>query len=439
MNFNKFFVKAKEAGIEPFELRYSSDSTLETKVYIDQVERYQASHESSLVGRGLYEGKSGAFYSDRVDTKVADTMIQSIKTDAVFGHEGNKDFFIKPGLKYKKVKCFSKEIENLKSEDIISLAQSISKEIRSRDKRITVTEVSVEKISSSEIMQNSNGLKLKSKTNYVMASAFAKLEVGKEVESAFEYEIICDLKKFNIGAFASKVVKKAVEQIGAEPVKSGKYNVVFSPDCASLFLAVILGQLSSYDVREHLSQFEGKLGQKVMSSKLTVKEDPWAKNPFASSFDDEGMPTIKKNLIEKGKVATYLYDLEQAAKDHKQSTGNGYLSSGNIKPGTSFMTVKKGKKSFDEVIKYVGNGIFINDLEGVGTGLDPQSGNYSLQANGMLIEDGKITKPVTLITVAGNIMADLGKIICIGSDSALTYYQVESPSIAIRRLAISGK
>ena len=72
-------------------------------------------------------------------------------------------------------------------------------------------------------------------------------------------------------------------------------------------------------------------------------------------------------------------------------------------------------------------------------GMNAQSGNYSLQAAGFYIEDGKIVKPVSLITVSGNLIEDFNKVIAVASDAKLTYQAIEAPSILIRALSISGK
>ena len=107
--------------------------------------------------------------------------------------------------------------------------------------------------------------------------------------------------------------------------------------------------------------------------------------------------------------------------------------------GLGFVEVKPGKRSFDELLELIGNGLFIDSLAGTGTGYNTQSGDYSLQASGYLIENGKLSKPVTLITVAGNVPKDFGKIIAVGSDVKLMTSAIQTPSIAIRKLSISGK
>lgn len=439
MNVNKFFTAAKQAGIDPFEISYGSSKSLSADIFNDNLEQYKSSNDCSFTARGIYEGKLGSFSSDKVDASVIDTMIETIKSTAKYGLPGNPEFFIEKGQKYKKVNTYSKEAAECSGKTMIDLSLDISKKIRDYDKRIQIAEVGIEKSVSEGTLANSKGLKLKDKSSDIVVWASTKVVDGEDIETDFDFALVTDPNTFDTKEFAEKLAKKSLSRLGAAPVKSGKYNVVFAQSCVSSLLKPLLGQLSSFAVEQHLSLFENKLGQQVFSPKLTVIENPYTKTPFASSYDREGMPRQKKVLINKGKVNTYLYDLEMAKKSGTVSTGNASYTGGSIRPGLGFVEVKPGKKSFDELVSQVGNGIYIDSLEGIGTGYNTQSGDYSLQANGYVIENGKLTKPVTLITVAGNVLKDFSKIIAVCSDVKLMFGAIQTPSIAVRKLSVSGK
>ena len=439
MNANKFFKAAEEKGIKPFELKFNSAASLSISVFMDDVEGYQISNDSSVTGRGIYKGKLGSFASDKVDSKIISPMMDAIISNASYGNPGDPDFFISKGKKYKKVHNFSEELDKVEPAELIDIALTLSKKIREGEKRITVVNVGIDKKTSYSEIYNSNGLKLKRKSNYAVIFVSTKIEDNGEVESLGKYDFISDVSKFDVDAFAEEVVKSTVQKLGGQSVKSGKYNVIYDREVVPLLLSPMLEQLSAFSVRQHLSSFEGKLGQEVLSKKLTVKENPFAKNPFASSFDSEGIPSVKKDLIAKGVLKTFLYDLETAKADKTVSTGNASVVGGNIRPGLGFVEVKKGAKSLPELCAQIKNGLYINDLEGIGTGLNPQSGDYSLQAGGFKIEDGRLTTPVSLITVAGNLFEDFKHIIAVGGDSKVSIYGMETPSIAIKKLAVSGK
>ena len=179
--------------------------------------------------------------------------------------------------------------------------------------------------------------------------------------------------------------------------------------------------------------------QQVLSKKLTVIENPLEKNLFFRYFDDEGVATNKKYLIKKGVIETYLYTLQTAAKDGVSPTGNG-TGLGKASAGTGYTVVKPGKKSEDDMLSTIKEGIYITELSGLHSGMNAQSGNFSLQCAGFMIRDGKKVEPLALITVAGNLLNVFKNIKCIANNSNLVIAnQMSCPSILVGKLPISGK
>ena len=106
---------------------------------------------------------------------------------------------------------------------------------------------------------------------------------------------------------------------------------------------------------------------------------------------------------------------------------------------TSFVYVKPSKKTVDDLLKSINNGIQITDVAGVHSGLNTISGDFSLQASGFRIENGKITTPVNLITIAGNLFDLLKNVVDVGNDSFLALNGTLTPSVVVKNVAVSGK
>ena len=178
--------------------------------------------------------------------------------------------------------------------------------------------------------------------------------------------------------------------------------------------------------------------QKIASKKVTIEDRPLQKNAFARWFDDEGVATYNKPIIKNGILQTYLYNLTTAAKDGVQTTGNGF---GGNKKGVepAFLYVKPGKKSLDELFAEVGNGVYITDVSGIHAGLNAQSGNFSLQSTGFMIENGKKGKPLDLITVSGNLLEIFQDVLEVGNDTYVSPSGVSAQSLLIKKIAVSGK
>ena len=168
---------------------------------------------------------------------------------------------------------------------------------------------------------------------------------------------------------------------------------------------------------------------------ITLVDDPlYEKGVFQHSFDNQGVACYKKNLIDKGVFQTLLYDLKTAKMFNTKPTGNSF---GGISPTN--LCLECGSTSLEDMASTIKDGLLITSLQGLHAGLNPVSGDFSAQASGFRIEQGKITYPVSLIVVSGNFLKLLQDVVIVGNDEFISYNGVSAPSIKIRELSISGK
>ena len=439
MNTKKIIEQGLEKGLTSIEVTTHKSNKLSISLFNEEIENLTSASDGGLSIRGLKDGKLGVFSSDRSDNSIIDFALNQVIENSKYGIPASDDIFLKPGLKYKKVHTYNSALESVTSDQFINIGKQISSKLHLLDSRIDVVQTSIE-VSSSEVkVLNSNNLKLSSKSNSFQVVTSIQAKQDKEIVSGFNYEILSSLDEFDIDKFVNKILKDVISQFNGIEIKSGKYDIILNNECSSILLSIIMEQTSAYQVKNHLSLFEGKLNQKVMSSKITVLDKPLAKTIYDVSFDDDCYPTSNKVIIKNGVLQTYLYDLQTAKEFNTTTTGNAHASGGKNIPAPFLISLKKGKLSLDDLCKKVNNGIYVTSLEGVGTGINSQSGDYSLQGAGYIIENGKLGSYIPLMTVSGNILKDLNRVSDIGSDSKITFYGVESPSIAIKKVSISGK
>ncbi len=124
-----------------------------------------------------------------------------------------------------------------------------------------------------------------------------------------------------------------------------------------------------------------------------------------------------------------------------ESTGNGfkggYASPVSVSPMNLY--IEPGDQSLAQLEERMQDGLVITDLEGLHAGIDFVSTNFSLQARGCLVQGGKRTQSVTLITAAGSFMELMNDVTAVGSDIDWSYRQLVSPSILFGKMAISGE
>ena len=100
--------------------------------------------------------------------------------------------------------------------------------------------------------------------------------------------------------------------------------------------------------------------------------------------------------------------------------------------------LKPGRLSEEELFKKIKNGVYITSITGLHAGLNPNSGDFSLQAEGYEVVDGKIAKPLGLITVGGNLVDVFKDVLAVGNNSKLLVTAITTPSIAIKNLKVSS-
>jgi PmbA protein len=242
-----------------------------------------------------------------------------------------------------------------------------------------------------------------------------------------------------VDKFVNKIVGKALIKFGGTQCASKDYKTILDKEVVADLLSAYLDNASADEVQKKTSLMIGKLNQPVASKKVTVMEMPLKKNAFFTYFDDEGVATYNKTVVKKGVLQTYFHNLNTAHKDGVQTTGNGYRSGGKVGIGFQNIVLKAGRKSLDELFAKIGEGVYITEVMGVHASLNPTSGNFSLQANGFMIENGKRSTPLTLITVAGNLMDMFMNVKEVASDNELLSSGYDVPSLFIKKLTVSGK
>ena len=440
MNFNLFFKLAKEAGIEDAELYVGENRSLSISLFHGEIDNYSDNNGYTILARGMINGKFGAASCDVWNKEKAAYLVKEIVANAGVIENDDPMFIFEGSPKYKKVNTFNPDLEKVSIEEKIAKLHEIEQQVKGYDPRIIeVAGTEYSEASSKVTLLNSKGLKLTQKTNYYYFVCQAVARQGEQTKSGYDFFFDNDFSKFDVAKFVTKVGKETVDQLGGEPCESAEYKAVLSPDVVRSFVGVIVGHCEAEEVQKQSSLFIGKLGQKILSSKITIEDRPLEKNPFARWFDDEGVATYNKQIFKNGVLQTYLYNLTTAAKDGVQSTGNGYRAGGKMGIGTTYIVVKPGKKSEEELFAEIGNGVYITEVSGLHAGLNAQSGNFSLQSTGYLIKDGKRDRPLDIITVSGNLLELFNSVISLGNNSETSPSGVNAPSMSIKKIVVSGK
>lgn len=441
LNSKKFFELAKLNNFEAADLSMHHSYSQSLSIFHGAVDSFSENDSYIVTGRGILNGKFGVVTTESIDKNTPEFLVNGIKKTASIIETDDPSIIFKGSKKYHKKNVFCKTIIGKPVQEHVKLLLEIEKKLLSYDKRINeIACVGYTEDLSEYCLSNSYGLKLKSKSAEFSIYAEVTAKQGDEIRTGFDVFASNKEGEFDIDAFVKNVANDALMKLGSSQCKSGNYPVVLNQKSFSQLLHAYLSNIDAEEVQKQSSLLIGKLHQQIASSKLTVIENPLEKNVFFRYFDDEGVATNKKFIIKKGNLETYIYTLETASKDNVEPTGNGYRGGGKAHASLHNIIVKPGKKTFNDMISTIKNGVYITEFQGLHSGLNAQSGNFSLQSSGFMIENGKITRPLALITSAGNLVDVFKDIKCISNDSKFVINTATTtPSVYIKKLSISGK
>ncbi|MCX7781036.1 MAG: TldD/PmbA family protein, partial [Negativicutes bacterium] len=246
-----------------------------------------------------------------------------------------------------------------------------------------------------------------------------------------------DLSPAHVGREAAA---QALMLLGGRSVRTMKATLVLSPYVATNFLSVLAAAFSADAVQKGKSMLQDRLGQQVASSAVTVIDDGTLLNGIATApFDGEGVLSARKELISGGKLLGFLHNSLTAARCGTVSTGNGVRNSFKsvTEVGPTNLFICAGDTAPQDIIRAVDNGFYVTAVMGLHMA-NPISGDFSLGAAGVWIENGELTHAVRGVAIAGNMLDLLGKVKAVGSD--LTFFGSKgAPTLRIEEIMISGE
>lgn len=434
---DRLFEYAEARGLKEYQVSYAKNENSDIQVFNQEIFKQSDNTLMVLSFAVRVNGKIGRFTTERFDIEDVKRVVDEAVANAEI-MECDEEFFFYDGAgNYPMVVKHRPQVERLEKFDKIAFLKRLEKETYVADKRVNKV-ISTQYYSSlsQAIMRNSLGLNLKDETIRAGAYVYASAQNGSEVKTYGDGVCFDKEEDFNSKRLAEKVVKKLVSRLGAENTFSRKAPVVFENKVFASILGSIYGMFSSYAVDTGKSKLAGKIGELIASPKVSIIDNPWLENGFATSaFDSEGVPTQYKELVKDGVLQGFLYGLSMAHKHHTQSTGNG---TGGLGSRVFNFYLKNGTCPREELLRKLGDGVYIDKLNGLSGSISLVSGNFSMGAEGYRVTDGKLGAYLNQFTISGNIYDVLKDIEEIGDDLDFDCSPLGSPSVLVKNITVAN-
>ena len=217
-------------------------------------------------------------------------------------------------------------------------------------------------------------------------------------------------------------------------------TVILDPYVTAQFLGIIGSTLSGEALLKGRSLFADREGDQVAPNFLTLIDDPTDVNAFtATEADGEGLASRRNTLIDQGALSGFLHNSYTARALGTSSTGSAVRSfSSSPGAGPLALMLTPGVHSQSELIEQVGEGMLIQGVSGLHSGVNPVSGDFSAGAEGLMIRQGDLAEPVREVTVASTLQRMLLDIQNIGNDLERLPMKSSGVSIVVNDIMVSG-
>jgi len=230
-------------------------------------------------------------------------------------------------------------------------------------------------------------------------------------------------------AVGRRAGERAVARVGSQPLSTRQAPVLLVPDLARGLFGHFVGAISGGALYRKASFLLDKAGQPVFAPLVQLTQRPFIARAMGSaSFDQEGVATSERVLVDKGVLQGYVLSSYSARKLGLPTTGNA--------GGVFNLVADGGGKDFDALTREMGEGLVVTEL--LGQGVNTVTGDYSRGAAGFWVENGRIAHPVDEVTIAGNLAEMFRNIKAIGSDVDIRG-GVRTGSVLIEPMTIAGR
>ena len=302
-------------------------------------------------------------------------------------------------------------------------------EVASIDKKIVNTESGFTENKSNFILANSDGFCNGYRSSSFSASCVTVAKDENSMERDYEFTSKCHLNDIidpkNLGKIAAE---QTIKKLSPKKIGSDKISIIFDKRIAKGLLSSFASAISSSAIARGTSFLKDKIDQQIFSSSINIFDKPdLVKGMGSQCFDSEGVKSESLKLVERGFLKEYLVDTYNGKKLNLRSNGRS--------GGSTNLYFENGQISFEELLKIHSRSLYITETIGHGTNL--VTGDYSVGANGFLVENGELKYPVSEITIAGN-FNDMFKSITLANDLDFKY-SVNSPTMMIEGMTVAGK
>lgn len=430
---------------EDVEVYVARGTETEVRAYSGEVESLTSATSAGIGIRVVVDHRLGFAWAGSLDEAVLGETLDEARDNASFATpDDHVDLAVPDGVPAAAVDLWDEALAGVPTEDKVALALALEAQARGADPRIRQVDAADYGDGAVEMaLVSTTGIRAASRRTSAYLSVGVIAGDGEASQTGGGFSVGRGVGDLDPDRATEDAVSRAVRLLGARKGPSGRTTVVFDRRMATTLLSVVSAALSGEAVEKGRSFFAGRIGEQVGTAGLTLVDDPTDLRAYgASAYDAEGLACRRNVLVDSGVLRGFLYDTVSASRAGTSSTGSAVRGgfAGTPGPGCRALTLAPGPEGYDEdgVLAAVGEGLFVQSMTGVHSGVNPVSGDFSVGAEGLLVRDGRLAEPVREITVASTLQRMLQALVAVGADVEWLPGVAAGQTVAVGDMQVSG-
>lgn len=414
----------------------------DVRIYEGEIEHFVSAQSEGVGIRVIRDGRTGFAYAGTLDATAVASVLAEARDNVQFGTPDDWAGLAEAdGVAVVAQQLWSDELAAYATDDKIELAKELERLTRATDVRVRVDDSNYSDGSGEAAVASTNGIRVSGRENGCYCSVSTLADDGDETQTGFGFAVGRSPQEFDLGKAAQEAADRATRLLGAVKPASKKITVVFDPYVTAQFLGVLSSALNGENVAKGRSLFANRIGESVASPLFTLVDDPTNSKAYtATDIDGEGLAARRNALIEAGVLQGFVHSSYSARRAGTASTGNAVRGGFKGTPGVGClaMQLQPGSRCQAELIADVTDGVLIQSVQGLHSGVNPISGDFSTGASGLLINNGQLGGPVREFTIASTLQRMLHDIVEVGGDIDWLPMRAAGVSLVIGDVTMSG-
>lgn len=435
-------VVAQAVAGEQVEAFVSRDVETDIRIYEGEVEHFVSAQSEGIGIRVIRNGRTGFAYAGTLDPAAIAEVLAEARDNVEFGTPDEWAGLAEPdGVDVVPQELWSEQLASYGTDKKITLTKELERLTLATDPRVRIDDANYADVMVENAVSSTTGVRRSGRENGCYVSVSTMADDGDETQTGFGFSVGRSPDDFDLDKAAREASDRATRLLGATKPASRRVTVVLDPYVTAMLLGVISSTLNGEAVAKGRSLFMDRLGEQVANPIVTLVDDPT--NPLAytaTDLDGEGLAARRNELISGGVLQGFVHNSYSARRVGTRSTGNAVRGGFKGTPGVGCLALQLQPGSRDQaaIIADLDDGVLIQTVQGVHSGVNPISGDFSVGASGLLINNGAVGAPIREFTIASTLQRMLLDVAEVGGDLDWLPMRAAGVSLVIRDITLSG-